>query len=255
MLARRPGAHLQKSHTQFVYGRWLGRDSHTDEHIGSKAGFFRTRTVRILTEDRSWSTEGVADMEWMPWKTAATTRGRPPKAVVGEKNEPIWNAPLPAVPSAYREPPPRPAALGATSMSDKPEMQEVPLPDSDDEAAKHTPMDEESTSMPNPGGASSSSTAAPDPCVTTPVRQTTPRLPGPPESVTEKSLVSPLPKKLLSAIGEDDDNMEATIAEITEVCEEPQPDWESLASSENVGSTWSTRRHGARMAPERTQGV
>ena len=41
--------------------------------------------------------------------------------------------------------------------------------------------------------------------------------------------------------------MIATIAEITEVCEEPQPDWESMASSENVGSTWSRRRHGARM--------
>ena len=54
-------------------------------------------------------------------------------------------------------------------------------------------------------------------------------------------------KKLRSAIGEDDDNMVATIAEITEVCEEQQPDWESLASSENVGSTWSMRRHDARM--------
>ena len=78
VLARRPGAHLQKSQTQFVYGWWLGRDSHTDEHIvGSKAGVFRTRTVRRLTEDRSWSTEAVADMEWTPWKTASTTRGRP----------------------------------------------------------------------------------------------------------------------------------------------------------------------------------
>ena len=33
VLARRPGAHLQKSQTQFVCGCWLGRDSHTDEHI------------------------------------------------------------------------------------------------------------------------------------------------------------------------------------------------------------------------------
>ena len=58
ILARRPGAHLQKSQTQFVYGCWLGRDSHTDEHIvGSRAGVFRTRTVRRLTEDRSWSAE------------------------------------------------------------------------------------------------------------------------------------------------------------------------------------------------------
>ena len=100
----------------------------------------------------------------------------------------------------------------------------------------------------NPGGASSSSsTAAPDPCVTTPVRQTRPRSPDPPENVTGKSLVSPLPKKLRSAIGEDDDSMIAKIAETTEVCEEPQPDWESLASSENAASTWSMRRHGARM--------
>ena len=188
-------------------------------------------------------------MEWTPWKTAATTRGRPPKAVVGERNEPIWNAPLPSMPSACREPPPRPAALDTKSISDKPEMQEVPLPDSDDEAAKHVPRwMRRAHPVPNPGGASSSSsTAAPGPCVTTPVRQTRPRSPGPSESMTEKSLVSPLPKKLLSAIGEDDDNVVATIAEITEVCEEPQPDWESLASSENVGSTWSVRQHGARM--------
>ena len=41
--------------------------------------------------------------------------------------------------------------------------------------------------------------------------------------------------------------MIATTTETTEVSEEPQPDWESMASSENVGSTWSMRRHGARM--------
>ena len=41
VLARRPGSHLQKSQTQFVYGCWLGRDSHTDEHIvGSKSWGF-----------------------------------------------------------------------------------------------------------------------------------------------------------------------------------------------------------------------
>ena len=33
VLVRRPGAHLQESQTQFVYGCWLGRDSQTDEHI------------------------------------------------------------------------------------------------------------------------------------------------------------------------------------------------------------------------------
>ena len=41
--------------------------------------------------------------------------------------------------------------------------------------------------------------------------------------------------------------MVAAQAEVTEVCEEPQRDWEAMASSENVGSTWFMRRHGARM--------
>ena len=45
----------------------------------------------------------------------------------------------------------------------------------------------------------------------------------------------------------DDSGMVAAKAEVTEVCEEPQPGWEALASSENVGSTWFMRRHGARM--------
>ena len=97
ILARRPGAHLQKSQTQFVCGCWLGRDSHTHEHsVGSKAGVFRTRMVRRLTEERSWSAEAVADME-------STTRSRPPMLLLErERNEPICNAPLPAVPSAQQ---------------------------------------------------------------------------------------------------------------------------------------------------------
>ena len=39
----------------------------------------------------------------------------------------------------------------------------------------------------------------------------------------------------------------AAIAEGTEVCEEPQLDWKTVASSDHVGSTWFMRRHGARM--------
>ena len=42
VLARRPGAHLQKSQIQFVDGCWSGRDSHTDQHntsLGAKLGF------------------------------------------------------------------------------------------------------------------------------------------------------------------------------------------------------------------------
>ena len=41
--------------------------------------------------------------------------------------------------------------------------------------------------------------------------------------------------------------MFAAVAEVTGVCEERQPDWGALASSENADSTWLMRRHGARM--------
>ena len=89
ILARRPGAHLQKSQTHFVCGCCLGRDSHTDEHT-VVAGVFRTRAVRRLTEDRIWSAEAIADMDWTPWRTAERTRGRLRKAAV-TMNVPIWN--------------------------------------------------------------------------------------------------------------------------------------------------------------------
>ena len=53
--------------------------------------------------------------------------------------------------------------------------------------------------------------------------------------------------KGLRSVNVDDSGVVAALAEVTEVCEEPQPDWEALASSENVGSTWFIRRPGARM--------
>ena len=45
----------------------------------------------------------------------------------------------------------------------------------------------------------------------------------------------------------DDSDMVAAIAEVTEVREEPQPDWEALTSSDNVGLTWFMRGQDARM--------
>ena len=74
-LARRPGSHLQKSQTQFVCGCWLGRDFHTDEHIvGSKAGVFRTRTVRRLTEE-GCGRHGVDAVEDRGDEARQTTKG------------------------------------------------------------------------------------------------------------------------------------------------------------------------------------
>ena len=75
----------------------------------------------------SWSAEAVADMEWILWKTAATTRSRPPEAAAGERNEPIWNAakcqPRTATEICCVE---RENGIGleATSTSDKPDTHE-----------------------------------------------------------------------------------------------------------------------------------
>ena len=100
-----PGAHLHVSHTQFLYGCWFGRDSPTDKHtVESKAGVFRARAVRRSTEDRSWSADAVIGTEWTLWRTAETTRGRPPRAAM-TTNEPVWNAPLSTTPRAHGDPP------------------------------------------------------------------------------------------------------------------------------------------------------
>ena len=114
-------------------------------------------------------------------------------------------------------------------MSGKSDVQERPALEPDDEMAEKTPRrDVEDTSMPDPGG---------------PAKPTRPRSPDPPIG---ESPATPLSKRLRS-VNVDDSGMVAAQAEVTEVCEEPQRDWEAMASSENVGSTWFMRGHGARM--------
>ena len=257
-LARRPGAHFQKSQTQFVYGCWLGRDSHTDEHIvGSKAGVFRTRTVRRLTEDRSWSAEAVADRNGRRGRPRQRPEAGHQRLLLERGMNPsgthhCQRCPTPTVnrhPRSVDSKARSETVRDATSTSGKSDVQERPPLEPDGERAAKTPRrDVEDTSMPDPGGAPSSSSAAAsstplDPGETTPARPTRPRSPDPPIG---ESLATPLPKRLRSA-SVDDSGMVAALAEVTEMCEEPQPDWEALASSDNVGSTWFIRRYGARM--------
>ena len=67
VLSRRPGAHLHKAESWFVYGAWVGRDGRTDEHLVlTKAGVVRSRAVRRLTPDRCWSTMLVDVMKRTP---------------------------------------------------------------------------------------------------------------------------------------------------------------------------------------------
>ena len=58
VLARRPGMHLHTAQSQFVFASWVGRDSHTDEHVVlSIGGMFRSRAVKRLTEDKAWNAD------------------------------------------------------------------------------------------------------------------------------------------------------------------------------------------------------
>ena len=94
VLARRPGAHLQKLASQFVTGSWLGKDSRTDEHlVATLAGIVRSRAVRRRAEPDRWSRELVSAMGWLPWYTADLRGGRPP--VHDASREPIVSGPLP----------------------------------------------------------------------------------------------------------------------------------------------------------------
>ena len=122
VLSRRPGAHLHKAESWFVYGAWVGRDGRTDEHLVlTKAGVVRSRAVRRLTPDRCWSTMLVDEMKWTPWKTSLVQRGRPPKQQ--EEQEPIQSAPMPTAEAAFSLPQragPAPPMGGASAAPAQP---------------------------------------------------------------------------------------------------------------------------------------
>ena len=113
VVARRPGAHLQKFASQHVEGLWLGRDSKTDEHLlATRAGVVRSRAVRRKPSTEQWNKELVQAMNWVPWLTSEVRPGRPPRADAAR--EPIPSAPMPRP-----EPPYLP-------KSDQPNEQENP---------------------------------------------------------------------------------------------------------------------------------
>ena len=228
VLARRPGAHLQKALSQYVLGVWLGRDGHTDEHIiGSRAGVFRTKAVRRLQPERAWEKEAIVEMRWTPWCTADASRGRPPKPGIGE---PILSAPLPTKEEAYRTPPPTRKTPGeAASSSQAPgeaaSSSQAPAASSSRaaEAGSSGPPEQREgipDKRPRTGLQQALKREAPDVQPMTPRAQPAPEEPPP----------SP-PKR------------PRTEDVIAEVCEEPTIDWKQLAST---SSAWQARRHAAR---------
>ena len=52
-------------------GLWLGRDSQSDEHVvGTPTGMRRSRAVKLLPENESWSAPLFQGMVWTPWHTS-----------------------------------------------------------------------------------------------------------------------------------------------------------------------------------------
>ena len=190
-------------------------------------------------------------------------------------NERIWNASVPTIPGTYREPTISEACLiGVESWircRDKHLRNllgsvrgRLPPRPEDEGSVKQPPVDD--PTPPDSGGAQSSLAGIPLPSTLvaasstsidmsgakTPVIPTRPRSRGPPlgNATVGESPQTPLPKRTRATVHQMDDlNMSATIAEVTEVCEEPQLDRKTLASSDHACSTWFLCRHGARMVP------
>ena len=81
VIARKPGAQVNKLEHQWLEGLWIGRDSSTDEHlVASGGGIVRCRAVKRMTEDRRWLAVRFGSFQWTPWAPAAVQRGRPPRA-------------------------------------------------------------------------------------------------------------------------------------------------------------------------------
>ena len=81
VIARRPGAQINKLEHHWLEGLWVGRDGSTDEHlVASGGGIVRCRAVKRMTEDRRWLAARFGSFQWTPWAPSAVQRGRPPKA-------------------------------------------------------------------------------------------------------------------------------------------------------------------------------
>ena len=81
VIARKPGAQINKLEHQWLEGLWVGRDGSTDEHlVASGGGIVRCRAVKRMTEDRWWLAARFGSFQWTPWAPSAVQRGRPPRA-------------------------------------------------------------------------------------------------------------------------------------------------------------------------------
>ena len=76
VIARRPGAQINKLEHQWLEGLWVGRDGSTDEHlVASGGGIVRCRAVKRMTEDRRWLAARFGSFQWTPLGSFRSTAG------------------------------------------------------------------------------------------------------------------------------------------------------------------------------------
>ena len=76
VIARRPGAQIDKLEHQWLEGLWVGRDGSTDEHlVASGGGIVRCRAVKRMTEDRRWLAARFGSFQWTPWALFCSAAG------------------------------------------------------------------------------------------------------------------------------------------------------------------------------------
>ena len=143
---------MHKLEPKWSDGIWLGRASHSDEHIvaGTK-GVMLVRTMKRKPETQQWDSKAIFDLKWTPWEPSSAKRGRPlkgglaPAAIAGPSADQHVQQP-PATASTAEAVPEQP---GEQHEQHEQQHRKRQRPDSDiPQEAAAAEMDEEATEPP-----------------------------------------------------------------------------------------------------------
>ena len=77
MFGKMSGEATSTHDTLWVRGVWLGRVTHTNEHvIGTATGVVRESTVKRVNEEERYTSQDFEAMVWTPWKPDSRSQDR-----------------------------------------------------------------------------------------------------------------------------------------------------------------------------------